>query len=874
MTIKTDLREAFLSYFEERGHKRVPSSSLIPHGDPTLFFTNAGMVQFKDVFLGHDTRPYKRATSSQKCMRVSGKHNDLENVGYTQRHHTFFEMLGNFSFGDYFKEEAIAFAWEFLTKVIDISKELLYVTIYKDDDEAEEIWLKHVPRSRIFRFGEEDNFWSMGDTGPCGPCSEILIDREPSGKKMSKEILASERCMELWNLVFMQFNRREDGTMEKLDRPCIDTGMGLERLAAVLENTQGNYETSLFMPIIRKIEELSQRKYLSRYKEPPITDVAMRVIADHVRAMTFLVADGVLPSNEGRGYVLRRIIRRAARFGRMLGIKPPFFGALADTVIEMMGGVYPEIVAQRESINGAITAEELKFSETLDKGMELLTEKFDEMRKGGIKCLSGEDVFRLYDTYGFPKDLTRDIAAEAGFSIDGEGFERMMEEQRMRARSAWKGSCDGGTSKLFLEMGGGVATEFVGYTAMQSEGKVLLILKDGCETDFATEGDKISFVVDRTPFYGASGGQVGDSGLVLGDGLEIVVEDTTRPSPSIFLHIGVVKSGKISVGDRVRLEVDEERRRSIMRNHTATHILHKALRTVLGEHVRQAGSLVEADRLRFDFAHFKALAPEEILQVEDIANSCVLRNLEVEVKELPYAEAIKKGALAFFGDKYGEVVRTVSVGDFSMELCGGTHVRRSGDIGMIKIVKEESVSAGVRRIEAVTGTGALRYLQDLESKLGEIGSRLGVSRSDVVSRVLKLLSDVKRLEKELQSAKRGALGDAGREEGFMVSGVSVLARFDKGIGASEMRHLSDVMRSKVKSGVVFIASESSGKTSILLAVTKDLTYRFKARELITKLLSSIGGSGGGGDEMAQGGIGRAVGQDELKDALIRAIGGE
>ena len=685
-----ELRERFLKYFEGNGHKRLPSSSLVPANDPTLFFTNAGMVQFKDVFLGADKRPYKRATTSQKCMRVSGKHNDLEQVGCTPRHHTFFEMLGNFSFGDYFKRDAIAYGWEFLTKTVGIPKDRLCVTIFNDDDEAEKLWLKHIGKDRIFRLGEDDNFWAMGETGPCGPCSEIHYDRKPSSK-ITKKDLAADRFMEVWNLVFMQFERSAGGKMKKLAKPSIDTGMGLERLAAVVQGVEGNYETDLFMPIIRKIEEITGKKYSEKYDLNTYalkhlhTDFSIRVIADHIRAGTFLIGDGVQPSNEGRGYVLRRIIRRAIRHGRMIGCQKNFFAPIAHVVIDEMGGAYPELIQHRAFIEKVLSNEEERFCATLDKGLEILEETFAGIKKKGEKNVPGEVVFKLYDTYGFPKDLTEDIAAEHGLALDGAGFEKCMEAQRVKARAAWKGSGEEKVDSIYKDLAAkGVKSKFVGYENETYEAKVVAVI---------APPPAVQFITDVTPFYGESGGQTFDTGVAVADGLAITITGTVRPLPNLIIHKGVLESGTLKNGMVLTLAVDSDRRADIKRNHTATHLLHKALREALGEHVKQAGSYVGSDRLRFDFSHFQAMTGDEIKKVESDVNDIIRKNFKVSVNETSYGEAVKCGALAFFGEKYGEKVRMVEAGDYSRELCGGTHVSFTGDIGLLKNTRQTNLSA-------------------------------------------------------------------------------------------------------------------------------------------------------------------------------------
>ncbi|OGQ50542.1 MAG: alanine--tRNA ligase [Deltaproteobacteria bacterium RIFCSPLOWO2_02_FULL_47_10] len=841
-----ELRERFLKYFEGNGHKRLPSSSLVPANDPTLFFTNAGMVQFKDVFLGADKRPYKRATTSQKCMRVSGKHNDLEQVGCTPRHHTFFEMLGNFSFGDYFKRDAIAYGWEFLTKTVGIPKDRLCVTIFNDDDEAEKLWLKHIGKDRIFRLGEDDNFWAMGETGPCGPCSEIHYDRKPSSK-ITKKDLAADRFMEVWNLVFMQFERSAGGKMKKLAKPSIDTGMGLERLAAVVQGVEGNYETDLFMPIIRKIEEITGKKYSEKYDLNTYalkhlhTDFSIRVIADHIRAGTFLIGDGVQPSNEGRGYVLRRIIRRAIRHGRMIGCQKNFFEPIVHVVIDEMGGAYPELIQHRAFIEKVLSNEEERFCATLDKGLEILEETFAGIKKKGEKNVPGEVVFKLYDTYGFPKDLTEDIAAEHGLALDGAGFEKCMEAQRVKARAAWKGSGEEKVDSIYKDLAAkGVKSKFVGYENETYEAKVVAVI---------APPPAVQFITDVTPFYGESGGQTFDTGVAVADGLAITITGTVRPLPNLIIHKGVLESGTLKNGMVLTLAVDSDRRADIKRNHTATHLLHKALREALGEHVKQAGSYVGSDRLRFDFSHFQAMTGDEIKKVESDVNDIIRKNFKVSVNETSYGEAVKCGALAFFGEKYGEKVRMVEAGDYSRELCGGTHVSFTGDIGLLKITSESSVAAGVRRIEAVTGRGAMEHIEKEEDELKAIARSLAVSVFDAGARVSKLLEHVKQLEKKIEKGAVGTVEVEIKES----NGVKFIAARVEAPSVVALRSLADQYKQKIGSGVVVLGAVIEGKVSLIVMVTKDLTAKYNAGDIVKKLAVQVGGTGGGRPEMAQGG---------------------
>jgi len=873
----SEIREKFLQYFEAQKHKRVASSSLVPSNDPTLFFTNAGMVQFKDLFLGNEKRDYKRATSSQKCMRVSGKHNDLENVGRTPRHHTFFEMLGNFSFGDYFKKDSIAYGWEFLINKMGLPKENLYITIFEDDDEAEKLWKKHVDKDRIFRMGEKDNFWSMGDVGPCGPCSEIHFDREPTGN-VTLEDFETDRFMEIWNLVFMQFDRGTDGKLEKLAKPSIDTGMGLERLATLLQRVHGNYETDLFAPVINQVEKICGIKYGSNYSIDAASDVSMRVIADHIRAMTFLIGDGVQPSNEGRGYVLRRIIRRAARHGKLLKIDKPFFVPLVHMIIDMMGPTYPEIVQHQKFIEQVISNEEERFNETLEKGLELLEKSFKALEKKGSNVLSGDQVFKLYDTFGFPKDLTEDIATEAGFAIDNKGFDECMSKQRERARSAWKGSGEESVSGVYKELNKkGVKTEFVGYDQLSVESQIVAMVKGGKEVDAVSSGDEFSFITSVTPFYGESGGQVGDTGMALATNVEIEIQNTLKPIEGLIVHYGILNKGSLKKGDTVTLAIDIDRRFHIKRNHTATHILHKALRQVLGEHVKQSGSMVDENRFRFDFSHFQAVTKDELRQIEADANAAIRKNLPVQTEVLKYQEAQAKGALAFFGDKYGDEVRVVTVNDYSCELCGGTHVAAIGEIGIVKIVNEYSVAAGIRRIEAVAGEGVEKYINESDSSQDAIASLLKVSKSEIADKVSKLLDENRRLQKELKSTREKMLtgGSSQAEDEIEAIGdIKLLAKNMKGVSPKELRSLADTFKSKIKSGVVMVVTEEDSKTSLVISVTKDLVAKLNAGNLMKEVVKSIGGTGGGRPDMAQGGAGTTGEYEKLKSVLMKAIEGK
>ena len=828
-----EVREKFLQFFEQHGHTRVSSSSLIPAEDPTLYFTNAGMVQFKEVFLGDESRPYPRATTSQKCMRVSGKHNDLENVGTTPRHHTFFEMLGNFSFGDYFKKEAIAFAWEFLTITLQLPKDKLAVTVFEKDDEAEKLWRAHIAKERIFRLGEKDNFWSMGDVGPCGPCSEILWDFG-SGPVTQKDI-ESERFFEIWNLVFMQFNRTAGGTMLPLPKPSVDTGMGLERLACVLQGVQSNWETDLFVPIIQTIEKITNG-----------TDAtAMRVIADHVRSATFLIADGLFPSNEGRGYVLRRILRRAIRYGRKLGMKKPFFAAVSRTVIDQMKGAYPALLQHQAVIEKVLTHEEEKFLATLDRGLEILEEEFAEIQKSKKTILSGALVFKLYDTFGFPKDLTDLIARERKLTLDEKGFETAMEAQRERARKAWKGSGAVKVDPIYQTIKQeGTKTEFIGYEKEFGTGEILSLVKGGKKISRAKEGEEVQLITRVTPFYAESGGQVGDTGLALQGDVELQIIDTQKPFSDLFVHFAKILSGEIGLKDTLSLQIDRERRQKIRLNHTTTHLLHAALRQTLGDHVKQAGSFLDDHHLRFDFSHFSPITDEQLADIETLVNKTIRESLKVQTHVLPYKEAIAKGALAFFGEKYGEVVRMVDVHGFSKELCGGTHVASTAEIGLIKIIRERSVASGVRRIEAVSGVAAKEFFAE-RSKL----------KSNEAEKI-KGKELQKTLEKKEQSSRTQTAMqqfDFLAQKIQIVRGAKLLAAQVEAATPQELRDIADGYKQKLGSGIVVLGADTGGKAALVIVMTQDLTAKFSAGNLMKQLAPILGGTGGGRPDMAQGG---------------------
>jgi alanyl-tRNA synthetase len=854
-----EIRESFIQFFEGKGHTQVASSSLIPRDDPTLLFTNAGMVQFKNAFLGLENRGYTRAVSCQKCARAGGKHNDLENVGLTARHHTFFEMLGNFSFGDYFKEEAISWAWEYLIDVVGLPKDKLWVTIFENDDEAFQIWHEKmkVPKERIVRMGEKSNFWMMGETGPCGPCSEILYDQGEGtgcGRPDCDVNCDCDRHLEIWNNVFTQFDRDESGKLTPLPKPNIDTGMGLERLAAVIQGVKSNYDTDLFQPIIRFVEKISGKTY----KENEDNDISIRVIADHSRAVTFLIGDGIMPSNEGRGYVLRRILRRAARHGKMLGIGKPFLNEAALVVIDMMKNTYPDLADKASYIAKMILNEEQRFMETLDAGLRILQEETSALKAAGKSVLPGAQVFKLYDTFGFPTDLTADIIKRDGLILDQEGFEDEMERQRERARVAWKGSGEEAVAECYLKISsGGVATDFCGYDGLaQNDANVSAIFVDGQAAESAREGQKAEIVLDKTPFYGESGGQAGDTGYLEGQDFHFIVEETKKPLDKFFVHKGFVRSGEIRIGAKARPVVDSERRKAIAANHSGTHLLQAALKAVLGDHIKQSGSLVNASRLRFDFTHFSKISEEEVLRVETIVNDMIRKNLSVQTDVCALEDALKTGATAVFDEKYGATVRIVKMGDMSMELCGGTHVDRTGDIGLFKITHESAIAAGVRRIEAVTGRESVAHVQQTEEELKRTALLFKAGVSEVYERTEKMLKNVRDLEKEVETLK-GKL--AARDSGDLISrakeinGVKTLAAEVAISDAKTLRDFADKLRDKLGSGVILLGSQSEDKALLLCMVTKDLTDRFHAGNIVKELAPIVGGKGGGRPDMAQAG---------------------
>ena len=866
-----EIRRAFLNYFEERGHRIVRSSSLVPKNDPTLLFTNAGMVQFKSVFLAEETRDYKRATTSQKCVRAGGKHNDLEIVGKTARHHTFFEMLGNFSFGDYFKKEAIEMGWDLLIRQWGLPAEKIWITIYLDDDEAFHLWRRvGVRGDRIVRLGEKDNFWAMGETGPCGPCSEIVIDQGEGvgcGRPDCSVGCDCDRYLELWNLVFMQFNRDSEGKIQPLAKPCIDTGMGLERISAILQGVKSNYETDLFKPIFREIEMISHISY----GQDPRSDISIRVIADHSRAATFLISDGVLPSNEGRGYVLRRIMRRAMRHGKILGIDGPFLYRTSSKVVDLMKEAYPELRETETFVSKVIQNEEERFSETLDSGLKILREELEQLQKEGKTILSGEVAFRLYDTYGFPLDLTTEILQEREISFDETGFRAQMEEQKHKSKKAWQGIGEGKTKEVYRRLANeGMKTTFLGYGEIQSESKILKLIKGDEIVPFAVEGDEIEVVTEKTPFYGEAGGQVGDRGVIFHEEFSLEVENTIKPMEDLIIHQAKVKRGRVKEGMAAVLRVEGERRKAIALNHTATHLMQAVLREVLGDHVHQAGSLVSPERLRFDFTHFASMEREELERVEALVNQKIRENLKVETKIMEVEEALQTGAMALFGEKYGEKVRVVMVSDFSIELCGGTHTLRTGDIGFFKMVSESGVAAGVRRIEALTGEGAYRFIKEEERELWEIASSLKSVPGGLSSKIERLLERQRELERELSSFQdKLSHQELSNLLPFVreIKGVKVLSAKVDGKDIKRMREFVDQLKGKIGSGIILLGGQSQNKVSLIMGVTSDLTHRFNANELIKKIALRIGGTGGGRPDFAQAG-----GTDSKKlDEALKAI---
>ena len=860
MTTSAELREKFLTFFEQKGHEIVSSSPLVPANDPTLLFTNAGMVQFKELFLGLEKRSYVRATTSQRCVRAGGKHNDLENVGYTARHHTFFEMLGNFSFGDYFKREAIQYAWEFLTEVVGLPPERLWVTVFEEDAEAEQIWLEemHIDPARFGRIGAKDNFWSMGDTGPCGPCSEIFYDHGadiPGGPPGSADE-EGDRYIEIWNLVFMQYDRDMEGNLKPLPRPSVDTGMGLERLAAILQNVHSNYEIDLFQALIKQAAALTGVSDLQ--------NKSLRVIADHIRSCAFMIVDGVLPSNEGRGYVLRRIIRRASRHGHQAGCEEPFFYKLVNTLSDLMGEAYPELVKNREHVARVLLTEEQRFAETLEHGMKILQETIASLQG---KVIDGETVFKLYDTYGFPLDLTADVAREHGLEVDHAGFERSMSQQKNRARAASQFA----TSSEQLSLENISETAFQGYQETSYAAQVVRIVKAGSDVEVIDAGDDAIVVLDNSPFYAESGGQVGDSGTILCGDSRFKVKDTQKQK-GIFLHIGKMESGSLKSGERVTARIDEARRQAIKLNHSATHLMHEELRRVLGDHVQQKGSLVDDEKLRFDFSHFQPLSAAELRQIEDSVNEQIRLNRETRAQVMSIEDARETGAMMLFGEKYGETVRVLSIGSQSIELCGGTHVERAGDIGLFKITMETGVAAGVRRIEAVTGEKALQRFYADEMQLDQLAQLLKAGRDDVVHKIEQLQSMHKKQEKELEQFKAKLASLAGGDlesEAIEVNGIKVLAAVLEGADVKTLRDTVDQLKNKLGKAAIVLASTDGDKITLIAGVTKQESGKIRAGDLVKAVAEQCGGKGGGRPDMAQGG----GNQPEKLAAALKSVPG-
>ena len=869
-----EARSKFLDYFKAHDHRIVRSASLVPQSDPTLLFVNAGMVQFKRLFIGEEKRDYRTAATSQKCVRAGGKHNDLENVGYTARHHTFFEMLGNFSFGDYFKEKAIELAWDLLLNGYGLSRDDLWVSVFREDDEAYNIWkdVVGIPEDRIVRLGEKDNFWAMGDTGPCGPCSEILIDRGEKhgcGRPDCAVGCECDRYLEIWNMVFMQYNRDKSGELTPLPKPSIDTGMGLERISSVVQKTDTNYETDLLFPIIRTIEEMAETAYGNNHE----ADVCMRVIADHSRASAFLIGDGVLPSNEGRGYVLRRIMRRAIRYGRNIGLTKPFLHKTALTVLNIMSEAYPELKDAGSFITNVIENEETRFSETLDNGLRVLQDTLADISARGETVIPGDVIFKLYDTYGFPVDIVRDVVRGENISLDMDGFNRHMDGQREKSRSVaeFAKTCPA-YGRLSAD---GIRTAFVGYETLEKEASVLVLVRDGSEIESAGPGDTIELVTNETPFYGESGGQVGDTGLITAGDFKMQVTDTIKEPSGLTVHKGNVVSGGVRPGDTVRLAVDAKMRRATACNHSATHLLHAALREVIGDHVKQAGSLVSPDRLRFDFTHFAMVDAAALDKIEAFVNARICENYPVSITEMAIEKALEGGATALFEEKYGDTVRVIAMGDVSRELCGGTHTGRTGDIGLFKIVSEASVASGVRRIEALTGAPALAYVQDHMRVLHDISGLMKESTLQLVPRIQKTMKDIKGLEKEKEALKNKLAaasisgGDGGgTTDHTVINGVKVISRVVEADNPAALRTLADQLKDRLKSGIIVLGATVDAKVFLIVVVTKDLTDRFKAGNIIKEVAAVVGGGGGGRPDMAQAGGSQP---EKLSEAIAKAI---
>ena len=867
-----ELRNKFLQYFKDRQHAVVGSYPLVPKNDPSLLFTNAGMVQFKDVFLGDEKREYTRAATVQKCVRAGGKHNDLEMVGRTSRHHTFFEMLGNFSFGDYFKKEAIQYGWEFLTEVIGLPRDRLYISVFQDDDEAFNIWANNMkmPRERIFRMDEKDNFWAMGATGPCGPCSEIFIDQGKNvgcGKSSCAVGCDCDRYLEIWNLVFMQFDRDTSGKLTTLPKPSIDTGMGLERLAAVVQGRTTNYDTDLMMSIINESAKITG----CVYGKDDEVNVSLRVLTDHARASTFLIGDGVIPSNEGRGYVLRKIMRRALRHGKLLGQKNPFFHKITSKVIEDFKGAYPDLTSNSDFIKRVVLNEEESFGSTLNFGTQRLEEILQKVQKEKLPSIPGEEIFKLYDTYGFPTDLVEETAKDAGLKMDMAGYEKAMQEQKSKAMASWKGSGEKEVAPFYKEFAqSSVPTEFEGYISNEENATILAILREETKIETANQGDDIELLVDRTPFYGESGGQVGDSGTAFNDNAQLELLNAIKPLPGLIVHKAKILNGSIKTGDSLTLRIDKFNRKNTALNHSATHLLHAALKEVLGEHIKQAGSLVAPDRLRFDYTHFSPLTEKERHKTESLVNEKIRDNIQVSTKEMEIEEALKEGAMALFGEKYGDRVRVVSVPGFSKELCGGTHVSATGDIGLFRIVSEGGIASGVRRIEAVTGAAAYYKVNSEHESLSAIRSVLKAPVNEELSKVKKLLEKNRELEKEILLLKEKIMsgkGSSGEDDIQKMGDISFLIKNLDGTDAKTLRTYIDNAKNKLKSGIVVAGSVADGKVAMAAGVTKDLTKKFHAGDIIKEIAVIVGGSGGGRPDMAQAG---GTHTDKLDEALKKA----
>lgn len=872
-----DLRQSFLDFFRGHDHTVVPSAPLIPQADPTILFTNAGMNQFKRVFLGEDRRSYARAASVQRCMRAGGKHNDLENVGMTRRHHTFFEMLGNFSFGDYFKEDAIRYGWDYLTRTLGLPVDRLWVTVFHEDDEAFALWeaIPGLSADRIIRLGHKDNFWQMGETGPCGPCSEIHLDQGAAfgcGRSTCAVGCDCDRYLEIWNLVFMQFDRDTDGRLHPLPKPSIDTGMGLERLAAVVQGVDSNYATDLFMPLIATIAD----RVGYTYGRETVSDRSVRVIADHLRAITFMIADGILPSNEGRGYVLRRIVRRASRHGRLLGVTEPFLYALTGDVVTRMEGAYPELTQAAEVLRKAVEGEEQRFIGTLDQGLPILHDMVRDAKADRRGSLDGERIFKLYDTYGFPLDLIEDTAREHGLGADLEGFQQALDAQRDRARKSAAFTVESEQPVITELVQRIPPTEFLGYQTLRAESVVQAMLAGQRLTDEVVEGDDVELVVDATPFYPEGGGQVGDQGTLAGPDGRIHIQETTRVRGKLVLHKGRVIAGRVRTGQSLVATVSTVTRHGAARNHTATHLLHAALREVLGPHVKQYGSLVAPNRLRFDFSHFKPMDSRDLEDVESLVNVHVLENRQVQTSDMGIQEATQAGALAFFGDKYGERVRVVGIGEFSKELCGGTHCRQTGEIGSFRIVSESGVAAGVRRVEALTGTGALEYGRQVEARVREVAALLKSGPSDVVPKTRKLVAALRDREREIERLKLAMMdrdGGGGDARVQTIHGIQVHVQRVQGLSMPELRRLSDKVRIKVPRGVIAMGSAVDGKVSLLVIVSKDLARQLPAGELIKEMAREVDGSGGGRPDMAQAGGGNPEKLGQALDKVFELVEG-